>query len=53
MNKRLETITLTELKLGQVSANELNKLYENYGFLFEIKNKKIIKIKKDNYRNAG
>lgn len=46
-NRRLEEITINNLRKGEVSIGELDELYKKMGFLFVINQGRCTRIKKE------
>ncbi|MDX5633675.1 hypothetical protein [Clostridioides difficile] len=48
-SRRIQDITLTNLKNGEVTLIELDEIYKKMGFLFVVSESKLKKIKKENH----
>ncbi|WP_131042521.1 hypothetical protein [Clostridioides difficile] len=48
-SRRIQDITLTNLKNGEATLIELDEIYKKMGFLFVVSEGKLKKIKKENH----
>lgn len=46
-SKRIKEITVSNLRKGEVTLIELNEIYKEMGFLFEVNQGKLTKMKKE------
>ncbi len=46
-SRKIQEITLSNLKNGEVTLNELNEIYNKMGFVFVVNQGKFTRIKKE------